>query len=109
MIGHLAKIFDWLHIQRSFRRMPSIDGRVHRLEEALRFLNGPDFIPAECQPAPVQFDRGVNFRFPSPRPSTFEENNIAYGRLYRCGVRWQERPVILLLHGGGLMRAAKAP
>jgi pimeloyl-ACP methyl ester carboxylesterase len=107
MIAPLAKFLDRLHIQRSFRRMPSIDGRVHRLEEALRFLKGPDFIPAENQPAPVQFDRGVNFRFTSPRPSAFEENNIAYGRLYRCAEHWQERPVILLLHGGGLMRGRK--
>jgi len=81
---------------------------VHRLEEAFRFLTGPEFIPAESQPAPVQFDGGVDFRFASPRPSAYEENNIAYGRLYRCAERWQERPVILLLHGGGLMRGRKS-
>jgi pimeloyl-ACP methyl ester carboxylesterase len=108
MIESLAKTLDWLHLQRTFGRMPSDDGRVHRLEEALGFLKSPDFIPAESQPAPVQFDSGVNFRFASPRPSAFGENNIAYGRLYRCGERWQERPVILLLHGGGLMTGRKS-
>jgi dienelactone hydrolase len=108
MIAPLAKFLDWLHIQRSFRRMPSIDGRVHRLEEALCFLKSPNFIPAESQPSPVQFDRGVNFRFASPRPSAFDENNIAYGRLYRCAACWQEKPVIVLLHGGGLMRGRKS-
>lgn len=108
MNAYLAKTLDWLHIQRSFRRMPSIDGRVHRLEEALCFLKSPNFIPVESQPAPVQFDEGVNFRFASPRPSAFQENNIAYGRLYRCAARWQEKPVILLLHGGGLTRGRKS-
>jgi acetyl esterase/lipase len=108
MIAPIAKFLDWLHIHRTFRRMPSNDGRIHRLEEAVHFLKGPDFIPAETRPAPVQFDSGVNFRFASPRPSAFEENNIAYGRLYRCAERWQERPVILLLHGGGLMRGRKS-
>jgi len=32
-------------------------------------------------------------------PDKFVENNIVYGRLYRCAERWQERPVILLLDG----------
>jgi pimeloyl-ACP methyl ester carboxylesterase len=29
------------------------------------------------------------------------ENNVVHGRFYRCGERWQERPVVILLHGLG--------
>ena len=29
------------------------------------------------------------------------ENNVVYGRLYRCAERWQKRPVMILLHGAG--------
>jgi pimeloyl-ACP methyl ester carboxylesterase len=29
------------------------------------------------------------------------ENNVVHGRFYRCGERWQERPVVVLLHGSG--------
>ena len=29
------------------------------------------------------------------------ENNVVYGRLYRCSECWQQRPTIVLLHGGG--------
>ena len=103
MIAPLAKLIDWSVIQATTLREPPADGRNPRLEEALQFLNGPDFIPAESQPARVEFypdKSGLHFRFPTPCPCDFEENNVVYGRLYRCAERWQERPVIVLLHGG---------
>ncbi len=64
---------------------------------------GPDFIPAESEPARVEFSpspSGLHFRFPTPRPCGVAENNIVYGRFYRCAGRWQERPMVVLLHGG---------
>src|SRR5437667_2481814 len=105
MFAPLAQLIDWLFIQTLFVRIPPIDERVLRQEEALQFLNGPDFIPTENQPAKVEFDTsGLNFRFPTPRPGAFVENNVVHGWLYRCERRWQEHPVIILLHGGDLMR-----
>jgi len=104
MIAPLAKFIDWSAIQVLTLRRRPFDGRNPRLEEALEFLKGPDFIPAESQPARVEFnpdESGLHFRFPTPRPGAFTENNIVHGRLYRCAERWQERPVIVLLHGGG--------
>ncbi len=104
MIEPLAKLIDWSVLQAVSMLMPRLDVRNPRLEEALDFLRGPDFIPAESQPAKVEFKAGkssLHFTFPTPRPSEFEENNIVPGRLYRCAGRWQERPVIILLHGGG--------
>lgn len=107
MIASLAKLVDWLSIQRDFRRIPPIDERNLRLEEALEFLKGADFIPVESQPARVEFNpdkSGLHFRFSTPRPSGFVENNVVYGRFYRCAGRWRERPAIILLHGGNMMR-----
>ncbi len=75
-----------------------------KLETAVQFLNGPDFIPVESQPAQLDFGPDASdgsFRFPTPRPCEFAENNVVHGRLYRCADAWQERPVIVLLHGGG--------
>ena len=72
--------------------MPRLNAQNPRLEEALKFLKGPDFIPAESQPARVEFypdESGLHFRFPTPRLCGFAENNVAYGRLYRCAERWQ--------------------
>jgi pimeloyl-ACP methyl ester carboxylesterase len=74
------------------------------LAEALELLSGPDFIPSESSPAKIEFNpdkSGVHFQFSTPRPCDVSENNLVSGRLYRCGPRWQERPVIILLHGGG--------
>jgi hypothetical protein len=39
------------------------------------------------------------FKFPSPKPCEFAENNVVHGRLYRCPHAWQKRPVIVFLHG----------
>ncbi len=102
MIAPLSKLIDWSAIQFLTTLGSRDHGRSPRLEEALQFLKGPDFIPAESQPARVEFNpdkAGLNFRFPTPRPGDFAENNVVHGRLYRCGENWQERPVIVLLHG----------
>ena len=73
MIAPLAKLIDWsvlqarvtLNLLKSGK--PHTNGRSPRLEEALQFLKGPDFIPAESRPAPVEFNpdmSGVHFQFP---------------------------------------------
>lgn len=100
MIAPLAKLIDWYFIQFVTMRFRN-NGRNLRLEEAIRFLNGPDFMPGESQSAHVEFNAPTHFCFPTTRPCGFAENNMAYGRLYRCAGRWRERPVIILLHGGG--------
>ncbi len=108
MIAPLAKSIDWSAFQlfwtlrlMTLRRWDVADAT---LAEALELLNGPDFIPSESKPAKVEFNHGkpgVHFQFTTPRPCDVSENNIVGGRLYRCAPRWQEHPVIILLHGGG--------
>ena len=98
MIASLEKLIDWSSVQVMTLMMPAKE-YDWRLEEALRFLQGPDFVPTDSQPAPVKFNGPVHFRFPTPRPCDFSENNVVHGRLYRCSERWQERPVIILLPG----------
>ena len=79
MIAPLAKLIDWsvlqarvtLNLLKSGK--PHTNGRSPRLEEALQFLKGPDFIPAESRPAPVEFNpdmSGVHFQFPRRDPET---------------------------------------
>ena len=107
MLAPLAKFLDWSAIQLVWgRRVKSLlkgsgQSPNPKLEETLQFLIGPDFMPAESQPAQLAFDDPLHFRFPTPRPGDFAENNVVYGRLYRCAKQWQERPVIILLHGAG--------
>jgi pimeloyl-ACP methyl ester carboxylesterase len=107
MIAPLAKLMDWLAIQFVWGRRVKSLLKLHnhppnpKLEEALKFLNGPDFIPVESPPVRLEFTDARNFRFPTPRPGEFAENNVVYGRLYRCAERWQKRPAVILLHGAG--------
>ncbi len=103
MIAPLAKLIDWYVLQVA-AMLPSIRKCARgdsKLAEAVEFLNWPNFIPAETKPAELEFTSNSHFKFPSPRPSEFAENNVAHGRLYRCAEAWQKRPVIILLHGGG--------
>ncbi len=110
MIAPLAKFIDWSVIRICFATLPksilreAANERDLKMEQAVQFLNGPDFMSAESQPAQLDFGPdapGGRFRFPTPRPCEFAENNVVHGRLYRCADAWQERPVIVLLHGGG--------
>jgi dienelactone hydrolase len=98
MIAPLAKLIDWSAIQAATLMMP-VDDLNSKLEEAIQFLKESDFIPAETQPAQVQFNGTLHFTFPTPRRCEFPENNVVHGRLYRCAGRWQERPVIILIPG----------
>jgi pimeloyl-ACP methyl ester carboxylesterase len=98
MIAPLAKLLDWLSVQAATLMMPAND-LDSKLEEAIQFVKGRDFIPAESQPAHVEFDGALHFRFPTPRPCEFVENNVVHGRLYRASERWQYRPTIILLPG----------
>ena len=98
MIAPLEKLMDWSAFQVSTLMVPA-DRCDWRLEEALRYLKGPDFAFTDSQPAQVEFNDSLHFRFPTPRPCEFAENNVVYGRFYRCTELWQERPFIILLPG----------
>ena len=100
MIAPLAKFIDWSALQVVYAiALRSVPESKWKLAEALEFLNGPDFIPAASDSAQIEFDGPRDFKFSTPRPSEVSENNIVYGRFYRCAQRWQERPVIILLDG----------
>ena len=82
MIAPLAKLLDWTAIQLVWGRRVKALLKQHdpsattKLEEAFQFLKGPDFIPAESLPARLEFTDARNFRFPTPRPGEFAENNV---------------------------------
>ena len=85
MIAPLAKFIDRLVLQIGHAMLPQSTWReaAHeqdlKLEQTVQFLNGPDFLPTESQPAQLDFipdASGGRFRFPSPRPCEFAENNV---------------------------------
>src|SRR4051812_30196086 len=82
MIAPLAKFVDWSALQMAYVVAPlrHAPKPKWKLEEALEFLNGPDFISAASDPARIKFDGPRHFKFPTPRTGQVEENNIVYGR-----------------------------
>src|SRR5208282_3604475 len=60
MIAPLAKFLDWSAIQLMTLMMPAIEHKP-RLEEAVQFLNGPDFVPVYSQLAQVEFKDSLHF------------------------------------------------
>jgi len=103
VIAPLAKFIDWYSLQVG-ALLPSIRKCARgdsKLTEAVEFLNGPDFIPAESEPAELEFKSKIHFQFRSPRPCEFAENNLVHGRLYRRAQDWQKFATLILLHGGG--------
>ncbi len=99
MRARLARLLDEIAIRAAASKMPKPDGNGGRLAEALELISSPDFVPAEIEPARVEFLGGNRFQFDTPHLTPWEKNNRVLGRLYRCGERWHEKPVIILSHG----------
>jgi hypothetical protein len=61
MIAPLAKFIDRSVLRIGYAMLPqstwreAANERDLKLEQAVEFLNGPDFIPAESQPGPARF------------------------------------------------------
>src|SRR6266568_1638880 len=80
MIASLEKLIDRSAIQVMTLMMPAKE-YDWRLEEALRFLKGPSFVSTDSQPAQVEFNGSLHFRFPTPQRCEFTENNVVHGLL----------------------------
>jgi hypothetical protein len=103
MIAPLAKFIDWCVTQAAMvgSSARKCDKNNSKLTEAIEFLNGPNFIPAESKPAELEFTSNNPFKSPSPRPCELVANNVVHGRLYHRSKDWQKFPTFILLHGGG--------
>jgi dienelactone hydrolase len=99
MNAGLCRFLDRVAIHFAAARAPRLEGRNPNLAEARAFLESADFVSQNAQPARVEWGRESCFSFATPRPTPYTGNNVVHGRLYRCERQWQERPVIILLHG----------
>jgi dienelactone hydrolase len=95
-----VKPLDWFSIQLARLSVQTGVGDAGRLGEAVALLQRPDFFCDFVQaPADFEFTSAREFRFGSPVPSPWPENNVVRGRLYCAGQPWQQRPTVVLLHG----------
>jgi hypothetical protein len=110
MIAPLAKFIYWSVLQIGGAMLPwreAINERDLKLEQAVQFLNGPDFLPAESQPAQLDFVPDAldgRFHFPTPQLSKFAENNVVHGLMVSSAPlelwqSWEQPEIWRLPHG----------
>ena len=76
------------------------EGPASHLEEAQTLLSQHDFFWPEGVPAAQpEFYHPTDFRFASQLATDAPENNVVWGRFFRAGPEWRQKPSILLVHG----------
>lgn len=72
----------------------------HHEHEARCFLAQPHLFSARAEvPPDLTFTTPRRFSFTSPVTSRWPSNNRVYGKLFRPGNNWRQRPAVILLHG----------
>jgi dienelactone hydrolase len=96
----LAKSLDWCTIQLARLSVHRGSGSAGQVAEVESLLEDPDFFgDSVTAPQDLRFVSERAFQFTSPVVSPWERNNTVHGRLYRVDKQWQDKPVVILLHG----------
>ncbi len=97
----LVKPLDWISIRFCAHSVHRGRHDIAALNQAESLLNQPDFFDcAVGAPPTLVFRNKHEFVFDSPRPSPWAENNLVWGRLYRCDDDpWAGRGTVIMLHG----------
>jgi len=96
----VTKPLDWFSIQLARLSVHSGNGTDEGIAAAQSLLDHPDFFCDFVEaPGDLRFRNEREFEFRSPVETAWPENNMVHGRLFRRGRRWQDKPVVILLHG----------
>ncbi len=100
MRAALAKPLDWCSIQLARLSVHRGLGDAGQVAQVEALLEDPDFF-GDSIPAPLdlRFTTKHAFQFTSPVVSPWKRNNTVHGRLFTVGKQWQDKPVVILLHG----------
>jgi dienelactone hydrolase len=96
----LAKPLDWCSIQLARLSVHCGSGAIGQVAQVESLLEDPDFFAGSVTaPRDLRFVTKRAFRFTSPVVSPWKRNNTVHGRLFTTGKRWQDKPVVILIHG----------
>lgn len=96
----LAKPLDWCSIQLARLSVHHSTGATGQVAEVEALLADPAFFGDSTAAAKdLRFTSKRRFRFNSPVVSPARCNNTVHGKLYTTGKHWQDKPVVVLLHG----------
>ncbi len=100
MRAALAKPLDWCSIQLARLSVHRGSGGIGQIAQVESLLEDPDFFgDSVVAPSDLKFTGKRTFRFTSPVVSPWKRNNTVHGRLFTTGKQWQDKPVVILLHG----------
>ena len=100
MRAALAKPLDWCSIQLARLSVQRGSGAIGQVAEVESLLEDPDFFgESVVAPQDLRFTTKRAFQFTSSVVSPWKRNNTVHGRLFTTGKRWQDKPVVILLHG----------
>ncbi|HXI84083.1 MAG TPA: alpha/beta fold hydrolase [Verrucomicrobiae bacterium] len=100
MRAALAKPLDWCSIQLARLSVHRGVGAVGQVAQVESLLEDPDFFgDSVVAPHDLRFTTKRAFQFTSSVVSPSKRNNTVHGRLFTTGKRWQDKPVVILLHG----------
>jgi hypothetical protein len=100
MWRRLTEPLDELAIRSACTSVRVGEGPAEHLEEAQALLADPDFLwPRGVPAAEPEFFSQTGFRFRSLVSSASPENDVVWGRFFRAGKDWRQKPAVLLVHG----------
>jgi len=96
----LTEPLDVLAIRSACTSVRIGEGPAEHLEEAQAMLADENFFwPAGVPSAEPKFYSPRDFRFSSLLSGTSPENDLVWGRFFRTGKNWKQKPSVLLVHG----------
>ncbi len=100
MITALTQLIDRAVIRIARLHLEKRLGGESHLAAAQALLETPDFFSNDVKPpAQLDFAGGHDFSCNSPIEGASGASRRIYGKFYRCGDNWRERPVVMMLHG----------
>lgn len=92
-------MMDRLALRTAAASVKAVPDWMRHADDARRLLDQSDFFATDLPAAEVTFTTGGSFRFNSPLPLQWPENNTVHGRFFRAGRTWTKAPTVVLLHG----------
>ncbi len=95
----VCKLLDSWVIRSAAARMPAPTGCNPQLAAAEALINSENFFAPEVSAPKLIFASNGRFEFRSAIQTPFVQNNVVYGRIFRCRNSWTSKPTVILLHG----------
>ncbi len=99
MYRSIAQLIDRVIINRACAAQAKPGLHPPRYEEAIELLKHTDFFCNFAKAPEVKWTSDTQLQFPSQVFTPYQEANVVHAQFFRCAERWQDQPIILIIHG----------